>query len=732
MAADYSKSCNRSPNGVSAGDYRCSSDRISSQVSASFRSRLSSNGSSSTSYPSFGYRQATVEDRVQMASAKVSDSTLRLISPAKQTGKTVAHNRAETKPSLVASTTSFRSSATSLSSVLPPLLAPSSRAVTVINADIFHQAHHNQGSCDSAYASGINSSSSSSASSPAVGDLLSPMKPNCGAVNVAKSSPVRRKIQFVPIRPQSQQLYSSRTQPTRQRFLSATSGSCNLALNRSSFSDQQILVFEAPTHSGQVLDPTQVSELETHRVHRLVAPVYVRLGPDTNGSSEEVLLALPPGTTIIQTLGDVTQLTTSNSSGLQQQMTHRRILHTHATKPPTIADSQKIHTLRPAKSIHVSNKREEPYTPATSSADYSPTPYSSGSSPTSSWSPLSGDVFLPLSHMNVTVAEPEVKCKVEDFPSFYSAYSKVEDTTFQPESSDSTSEYSGLDAANQFEIDTGQSTMEFRQQGLEYLECNIHQTTMGNVGNSCAAWSSPPMGRESEEMRGTVGQNREFVKAACNPSMAPLAVDIIQSFPGAAQSEMRQSDIGPNTATDDTDFPMANEDNFDSSFDAMMRSIDITTFLPGTFAENEDSMDDYDTQNSESEPRNGSVESASQELVEAGHSAAMPHDRSYSTETAPLIDIDDMLTSLDHCPQLTHRKQRTTAVTYLTEQIPSYSRYANEPVLDGLKSVDMRHLINTGDGATGYSQHSPLSDLDSLDKSSLFVIKPDWSLRVCE
>ncbi|VDP36459.1 unnamed protein product [Schistosoma margrebowiei] len=252
-------------------------------------------------------------------------------------------------------TLSFKPTIHSLSSVLPPLLT--------LSSNHHHHAHHHHhqtnrlmneqfslGICDSAYASGINSSSSSSASSPAVGELISPAK-SCSStfsslsssasslsnVNIkqTKHSPIRRKIHFIPIRPQSQQLPPVGNQPTRQRFLSANNGitTTNTTTNNSNISTIgngyiQMNGFQFKSNSENVVIlPRKLNDLHVEQKEGqlteefmndtlilqdnndnngmvttdILTPVYIQLDHEgQNPPTEGLMLTLPPGTTFIQ------------------------------------------------------------------------------------------------------------------------------------------------------------------------------------------------------------------------------------------------------------------------------------------------------------------------------------------------------------------------------------------------------------------------------------------------
>uniref|UniRef100_A0A094ZYC2 Putative transcription factor SOX-14 n=1 Tax=Schistosoma haematobium TaxID=6185 RepID=A0A094ZYC2_SCHHA len=428
-------------------------------------------------------------------------------------------------------TLSFKPTIHSLSSVLPPLITLSS------NHHHHHAHHHHQtnglmneqfslGICDSAYASGINSSSSSSAaSSPAVGELISPAKSYSSTfsslssssssstssslsnmnIKQTKHSPIRRKIHFIPIRPQSQQLPPVGNQPTRQRFLSANNGiTTNNTTNITTTNNSNISTigngyiqmngFQFKSNSENVIIlPRKLNDLHVEQkddqltdefmndtlilqenndnndrmvTTDILTPVYIQLDHEgQNPLTEGLMLTLPPGTTFIQANHD------SMNRGIPLNNNN------------TIS-----------KRFYITNGNRmvpEPilYSPLMSSSELlSSSSYSCNSSPNSIVSPLSGDVFLPM-------------------------------------------------------------------QQVEMMSNSTHFNTYDQQ-SSC--------------------------------------MDIYQ-FNGQNQLDIISIDNDLN----DTDFSITNDnDNFDSSFDAMMNSIDITTFLPGTFQTNEEQdqsiHNDYD------------------------------------------------------------------------------------------------------------------------------------------
>ncbi|KAF7260549.1 hypothetical protein EG68_02243 [Paragonimus skrjabini miyazakii] len=669
--------------------------------------------------------------------SKLNETLFRIVTPNKQTAtsSTYVNARIETRSLNVGTSTIYRTNANSLSSVLPPLLTPSSKSVATVNADLFYH----QGSCDSAYASGINSSSSSSASSPAVGDLLSPTKPGMHSGSCSKS-PVRRRIQFVPIRPQSQQQQSIQllgTQPTRQRFLSANDGSSHqvqptgFLLNESpNFS--HMIVVEAP--SGDVNDHTSSdviynSDLETPKIHQLLAPIYVRLASETGECNEDVLLALPAGTTIIHTTGDVNRIPLQNSQLKQQsRLPNRRVLLNHQAQAARGRSVQMVHAL---KLINVGGRPVGSCTavPTVSAGeDLSPPPYSSGSSTSSAWSPLSGDVFLPLQHMSGTIMGNELGCASE--PHLHSCYSVVSnlDSGLSPhDSQNETRDLGDIDINSQFEMDIEQPLPDFHYE-TKLVYANTYDVCADNH-EPPNTWSMPEVNREQPSEETTVHSNSNRLLTTNSPlPLAPLAVDTLKQSPTTNLSEGILE-----TATPTSVFTMANdEDTFDSSFDAMMNSIDITSFLPGTFPEN----DEVDLVATDYPPKNCTSKQAfkcysPEKVVTTITSVNRLHERFGDTNEPSEAKYTTFINDMGG--QTVIMQGDCTTVPCLMDPMPSYSNYAEDDTLFDLQMVDMQHLIDTNSNTVCLPKlHSSLSDLDSLDKSSLFSLKPDWSLRVCE
>ncbi|KAH8862551.1 transcription factor SOX-14 [Schistosoma japonicum] len=236
-------------------------------------------------------------------------------------------------------TMSFKSTSHgSLSSVLPPLLTLSHNHPHYNQQQQQQQQHTSVlieqipiGICDSAYASGINSSSSSSASSPAVGELISPAK-SCSStfssslcMKQNKTSPVRRKIHFIPIRPQSQQLPPVGSQPTRQRFLSANNGNNNNGVPTGGCIQSN--GFQFKSNSESVLPSRITNDLHIQQQQQqlkeemnetillqdsemlatttdILTPVYIQLDNEGQSPTEGLMFTLPPGTALIQTCND--------------------------------------------------------------------------------------------------------------------------------------------------------------------------------------------------------------------------------------------------------------------------------------------------------------------------------------------------------------------------------------------------------------------------------------------
>ncbi|KAA3682450.1 uncharacterized protein DEA37_0002446 [Paragonimus westermani] len=726
-------STRQSPSGC-----RISNSVFTSQGSTVLKHKLSS----TSTLPSF---RSTCVQHVDQSSktlsssgcqqgSKLNETLFRMVTPNKQTTASSTYISActESKSLNLGTTTIYRTNASSLSSVLPPLLTPSSKSVATVHADVFHH----QGSCDSAYASGINSSSSSSASSPAVGDLLSPAKTVMHPGSCSKS-PVRRRIKFVPIRPQSQQQQSIQllsTQPTRQRFLSANDGSSHQVqstgylLNESSHLSHMIVV-EAPSddvndHSSPEL--VHNSDPETSKIHQLLAPVYVRLASETRGSNEDVLLALPAGTTIIHTTGEMSRIPLQNSQ-LQQQphFPNRRVLVNHPAQNARGRSVQMVHSL---KLINMGGRPIGGCSAVPAGEDLSPPPYSSGSSTSSAWSPLSGDVFLPLQHMSGTIIGTELGCALE--PNLHSCYSVVSNLDSGPSpqgSQNEIRELGDIDMNSQFEMDIEQPLSDFHYE-TKLVYANTFDMCANNhlSSNTC---SVPEVDREQSPEETTTHSNSHRLLTTNSPLLlAPLAVDTLKQSPTTNLSEGI-----PETATPTSVFTMANEeDTFESSFDAMMNSIDITSFLPGAFPE-DDEVDpvatDYTSKNCISTQ---AVKCCSPEqVVTTITSVNRLHERLNgnieSSEAKYTTFINDM------GGQTVIVQGDCTTVPCLMDPMPSYSNCAEDDTLFDLQMVDMQHLIDTNNNTICLPKlHSSLSDLDSLDKSSLFSLKPDWSLRICE
>ncbi|CAH8610139.1 unnamed protein product [Schistosoma intercalatum] len=312
-------------------------------------------------------------------------------------------------------TLSFKPTIHSLSSVLPPLIT--------LSSNHHHHAHHHHqtnglmneqfsiGICDSAYASGINSSSSSSAaSSPAVGELISPAKSYSSTfsslssssssstsssslsnmnIKQTKQSPIRRKIHFIPIRPQSQQLPPVGNQPTRQRFLSANNGitTTNNTTNNSNISTIgngyiQMNGFQFKSNSENVIIlPRKLNDLHVEQKddqltdefmndtlilqennndnnNRMVTtdiltPVYIQLDHEgQNPLTEGLMLTLPPGTTFIQTNHDSINRGIPLNNNHNNNTISKRFYITNSNRMlPAISKSVQI--LQPLKVMNV-------------------------------------------------------------------------------------------------------------------------------------------------------------------------------------------------------------------------------------------------------------------------------------------------------------------------------------------------------------------------------------------
>ncbi|VDP89106.1 unnamed protein product [Echinostoma caproni] len=636
--------------------------------------------------------QAPTSSATSQLRANVSIApTVRVVSPAKAPVRTVYKRLEPKRQNSIFGSAHSGSGATahSLSSVLPPLLTSSTscpvsgsmRPISSSTTDPFQI-----GSCDSAYGSGINSSSSSSASSPAVRDLLSPAKSLASASQSgARSSPIRRKI-----RPLSQQHSSQQTQqhltqpgeyPARQRFFSAHSestssfnvsrpsienpttpdivyfipSSCgsSSASPSSSFSSSTShhsnLDIVDEVHSGvqPIVLTTTTSiqqQLQKHpNQSQGFTPVYVKVDAAASRPNEGLVLAFPPGTTFIQTVGNLGHVQSIpiqsgfGNSNIGSISGGRKVYMTSAGKaspttsytvgrngsgggsPNQLLQPVKVmsvigRTVRATDPIHTHPGNHSTLDELSSVTSYSPS--------SSVYSSTSNDPFIPL-HDSQFGTEERLKPELID-----------EDN--QNSKRDVLINNNAIRRRFEARFDTG---------------CMLHTTDPHNSVQRLL--SKHQFNMEVEQAPAT-----ESVDATSCPSPGASGCPA-ETTPGV---EPNSGSIIDSTAgqTPITEFPMSTEgEQIDTSFDAMMNSVDITTFLPGTFSTDEDQL-----------------------VVDSN---------------PPKLSSPPGLDSIDEesfdFPQL---------ITYI--------------VLGNL----VRHLFSLCRFAT--------NGLDALDKSSLFMIKPDWPI----
>ncbi|CAH8606608.1 unnamed protein product [Heterobilharzia americana] len=725
--------------------------------------------------------------------AKLEPKPLSVNTVSSVSGATISNNN----------TSSFRPSPHSLSSVLPPLLTLSHHA-TVLN-DQFPN-----GICDSAYASGINSSSSSSASSPAVGELISPAKScssaSSSSMNVSKqskTSPIRRKIHFIPIRPQSQQLPPVGNQPTRQRFLSANNGT-----NMSSVGgclSAQIGGFQFKSHPDNVIisqmSNDQINQSQQQHQHQkeeinetillqdgemlttdILTPVYIQLDHDGRGPTEGLMFTLPPGTAIIQTNGDIGRSSfQGNSLHPTASATTRRRIYIANGNRIIPAVSKSVQVLQPLKVMNVIHHQQQHsscrdpvlYSPVVTSEMLSSSSYSCNSSPNSVVSPMSADVFLPMQQIEV-----------------------VSSSNFQRRQSSCLNVYH-FDAQNELDmcIDEEQLADEekmthFSSQQLDTMtniisidECMEASSVMPDwspnltSSESIAASSLSPSSSSSSSPSRTTSimttvatsttDDDHLLSSTFNTNrLPPLTVDVMKSVnESLISSSTSNHTTGITTDVDiisDTEFPITADDNFDSSFDAMMNSIDITTFLPGTFQSSEEQHinGDYDNELNRQLQSTSSydlecfnmnkshmMDSNSQhmkidEFDDSCHIVNSENDAHTSTSYNARSDIDFTNNSNNHDSYVTINSN--TVMHNISSSSLKDNPYSSiRPVGSSSSSLSMpqtsslstatstslrmnslQELLST----TPQVYSSTLADLDSLDKSSLFIIKPEWSV----
>ncbi|TPP62215.1 Transcription factor Sox-6 [Fasciola gigantica] len=714
------------------------------------------------------------------------ESNVRLISPSKGSVKTV-FTRLEPKRqntgsgcSVTISTAgSYKTAAQSLSSVLPPLMTPSLscpvsgsvRSISTSSTDPFHI-----GSCDSAYASGINSSSSSSASSPAVGDLLSPAKSLASVpTGGTRSSPFRRKIQLIPIRPQSQQQQQPQQQShvsqinehhTRQRFFSAHSGSMSpfsvtsplmespttpelvylmpssnassCASSTSSVTQRSVTCFEAMDEvDSAAAHPILIGQMPYHQAHtqsQVLTPFYVKLDNDGSRPNEDLILALPPGTTVIQALGNLGQMqpipvqsnyaVTGNgtSSGPKSSETT-----TYVVGRSNSSSMASIQVLQPVKLMNVIGRTvraPEHHLVGPSgmqSDEFSPTASHSPSS--AALSPQSNDTFLPIhqryrSDCSQTILKPDVddeQFEVDEGED--GMLVEARGYACAPKSTYGSIHVSQLDMKVEQSpaggiVETNATFVKMEEDDMYLSNDSVFGATM--LDGSGVPWS----GNDGNTQTNAGNHIRPLTShtvlsySMTNPigftaPLPPLTVDVVKSSaspcssnpgttatPGAvttheldaATAVATTPGVGAQTPT--TEFPMSTEDEqFDTSFDAMMNSIDITTFLPGTFSASDDQLADSVFDSTEKD---------------------RSHDLSRPTSPPGLDPIDEE-------PSGFHQ---SSAHNY-----DHHSDFLR-------RSLSCSSSCSPSSGEHSIYAVSPLADLDALDKSSLFVIKPEWPVIV--
>lgn len=742
-----------------------------------------------------------------------SETNVRLISPSKGIVKTVftrlepkRHNTMHGCPGTLTAAGSCKTAAQSLSTVLPPLITQSfscsipgsARSLSTSSTDPFQI-----GSCDSAYASGINSSSSSSASSPAVGDLLSPAKSLASVpVSGSRSSPFRRKVQLIPIRPQSQQAQQQQSStsligemPTRQRFFSAdseTTNSFSVTSPITESSNTSELVYFMPvsslssctsstssinqqstTHTdgmdevdSAVANPFPVNQIprqsqQAQSNSQTLTPVYVKLNTNSARPNEELILALPPGTTVIQALGNLGQLQTipvpstcssamtSISTSSINSLPGRRVYvastgsrsnHTN-TYGLGRSDSSSLapfQVFQPVKVMNVFGRTVRAATEhlmmqsgtRSGSDEFSPTPSYSPSS--SALSPQSNDVFLPMhQHLNASgLSETKLKLevgrerfevddgdeiltdevrgsggkhesahgssvvdrsvvKLEQSPALENAetngtFVKMEEDDYVYMTDDSVFGSTMLDGSVA-PWSNGDANMRESHNPHQPQKCPVashHVLTYCPVGFIAPL---PPL--TVDVLKSTSSPCPTYLGTAATPSLiATHEVDAVNVSNSANATVTTTASIG-GAQTPTTEFPMCTEDDqFDTSFDAMMNSIDITAFLPGTFPGPDDQLVDsvFDTSD-----------------TNRNHGSSKPN------STPGLDPIDQESSNL----------QQPFVHSYDHSDFPCRASSCSS---------------SCSQSSVGHSvcAISPLADLDALEESSLFLIKPEWPVIV--
>ncbi|VDP43777.1 unnamed protein product [Schistosoma curassoni] len=785
-------------------------------------------------------------------------------------------------------TLSFKPTIHSLSSVLPPLITLSSNH----HHHAHHPHHHHQtnglmneqfslGICDSAYASGINSSSSSSAaSSPAVGELISPAKSYSSTFSSLSSSSTSSSLSNMNIK-------QTKQSPIRHE-----------QLTDELMNDTLILQENNNDNNNNRMVTTDI-----------LTPVYIQLDHEgQNPLTEGLMLTLPPGTTFIQANHDSVNrgipLNNNNTISKRFYITngnrmipaisksvqilqplkvmnvihHHHHVHSNHSSSSSATTTTTTATTTPLSSSLLSYPEPILYSPLMSSSELlsSSSSYSCNSSPNSIVSPLSGDVFLPMqqvemmsnsTHFNtydqqstcmdiyqfngqnqldmcIEEEEEEEEQRVHeeveegeqiliDERRITQLHSKNLDTITNIISIDEC-----MDAVNNdtFISNTNSSgilhnwssNLPFSESMLMSSSTSTSTSSSGSLlsstGSSSSSSSSLPLTTTKTMItmnNNDYDHNEHDEGIGASNRHLPLTIDIMKStnenfitLSSTSSSTIttlnpppnhhhhphhlhHNSSISIDNDLNDTDFSITNDnDNFDSSFDAMMNSIDITTFLPGTFQTNEEQdqsiHNDYDHVQLNSYRHNqhefmkmdefdeschiiNDVIATTTTITSATTVATIASSSAAATAVATAASSSSSSSSFMNKPtnsqlynvirsdiDLIHynhleNENRTVRIISPLQKIGkqsslTYSHPISSSSSSSLQGTQCSISLSSSSSSTSSSSSSStssvlrmnslhellnnspqvcsstLADLDSLDKSSLFIIKPEWSV----
>ncbi|TNN18466.1 transcription factor SOX-14 [Schistosoma japonicum] len=671
-----------------------------------------------------------------------------------------------------------------------------------------------------------------------------------------KTSPVRRKIHFIPIRPQSQQLPPVGSQPTRQRFLSANNGNNNNGVPTGGCIQSN--GFQFKSNSESVLPSRITNDLHIQQQQQqlkeemnetillqdsemlatttdILTPVYIQLDNEGQSPTEGLMFTLPPGTALIQTCND-------NIGRIPLNTTPRRFYITNGSRIiPAISKS--VQVLQPLKVMnvihhhHQQQQQQQQLQHHSTSSSYtdpiicspmmssellsSSSSYSCNSSPNSIVSPLSNDVFLPMQQVEMIMPtttnsyhhnhQSSTCMDVYQFDGENHLDMCIEEEIIIDEDKmnakhlDTMTNIISLDECmdtvnDSFNTTSSSGVIHEWSSNLPLNDSIIMTPSSSSVLTSTVSSSMKPITLSSTitTMNNSVDEEEiEGNRLVVSNQHLPLTINVMKSTNDSLitlsstsssstvttnldhhyhhhhhhhhhhlqeqqqQHHDHQNNITIDNDLTDTDFSITNDtDNFDSSFDAMMNSIDITTFLPGTFQTNVE-VEGEDEEEVEEEHGKHCIDNdfdnelTHQSLQLVSYSNNNNNDNNNNNHDNHLIKIDEFNDScheiidsgtsiessfINNDNQSQLYKVIRSDIDFINNQYPTsrlvtslhkVHKYSSPTSIQtSIKSTSSLRMNSLHELLTNTPQvySSTLADLDSLDKSSLFIIKPEWSV----